>query len=203
MTVKQKQNLLAYLGYYKGNIDGIWGKLSEAATREFQHDFGGLVADGICGTETEKALKHAVTYGLPEKKEEETPDAPEAKEETTESGDFWDGIKYFKKSEFACKCGKYCNGYPDEMKKGVVTVADRVREHFGSAAIVSSGLRCKQHNANVDGVANSRHLTGRAMDFCVRGKTSAQVLAYVQKQPEIRYAYAIDSQYVHMDSDIL
>lgn len=203
MTVKQKQNLLAYLGYYKGNIDGIWGKLSEAATREFQQDFGGLVADGICGTETEKALKHAVSYGLPGNKEEETTDAPEAKEEITESGDFWDGIKYFKKSEFACKCGKYCNGYPDEMKKGVITVADRTREHFGSAAIVSSGLRCKQHNANVGGVANSRHLTGRAMDFCVRGKTSAQVLAYVQKQPEIRYAYAIDSQYVHMDSDIL
>lgn len=203
MTIKQKQNLLAYLGYYKGNIDGIWGRLSEAATREFQNAFGGLAVDGICGTETEKALKHAVAYGLPEKKQEATPSVPEAKEETTESSDFWDGIKYFKKSEFACKCGRYCNGYPDEMKKGVITVADRTREHFGSAAIVSSGLRCKQHNANVGGVANSRHLTGRAMDFCVRGMTSAQVLAYVQKQPEIRYAYAIDSQYVHMDSDIL
>jgi acyl dehydratase len=41
------------------------------------------------------------------------------------------------------------------------------------------------------------------MDFRIEGKTSAQVLAYVQQQPEIRYAYAIDSQYVHMDSDIL
>jgi hypothetical protein len=37
------------------------------------------------------------------------------------------------------------------------------------------------------------------MDFCVRGKTAAQVLAYVQKQPEIRYAYAINGSYVHMD----
>jgi uncharacterized protein YcbK (DUF882 family) len=69
--------------------------------------------------------------------------------------------------------------------------------------LVASGLRCEQHNANVGGVANSRHKTGRAMDFRIEGKTSAQVLAYVQQQPEIRYAYAIDSQYVHMDSDIL
>ena len=192
MTIKQKQNLLAYLGYYTGTIDGKWGKLSEAATLAFQNAFGGLEPDGVCGAETEKALKHAVAYGMPEKKEEDTA-----------TGDFRDGIKYFKKSEFACKCGKYCNGYPDEMKKGVVTVGDRTREHFGSPAFVSSGLRCEQHNANVGGVENSRHKTGRAMDFRIEGKTSAQVLAYVKKQPEIRYAYAIDSQYVHMDSDIL
>jgi uncharacterized protein YcbK (DUF882 family) len=51
----------------------------------------------------------------------------------------------------------------------------------------------------VGGVSNSRHLEGKAMDFSIRGKTSAQVLAYVQKQPEIRYAYAIDGSYVHMD----
>jgi hypothetical protein len=191
MTIKQRQNLLAYLGFYAGNIDGDWGKQSRAATLAFQNAFGGLALDGICGAETEKALKHAVAYGMPERKQEEEP------------GDFWDGIKYFEKSEFACKCGKYCNGYPDEMKKGVVTVGDRVREHFGSRAIVSSGLRCEQHNANVGGVENSRHKTGRAMDFRIEGKTSAQVLAYVQQQPEIRYAYAIDSQYVHMDSDIL
>jgi hypothetical protein len=189
MTIKQKQNLLSFLGYYTGTIDGEWGKRSEAATREFQDAFGGLVADGICGEKTEKALKHAVAYGMPEKKVEDTA-----------TGDFWDGIKYFERKEFKCKCGNiYCNGYPAEPQEKLVRVADKVREHFGATATVSSGLRCKQHNANVGGVANSRHLTGKAMDFCINGKTAAQVLAHVQKQPEIRYAYAIDSQFVHMD----
>ena len=42
-------------------------------------------------------------------------------------------------------------------------------------------------------------MTGKAMDCCVKGKTAAQVLAYVQQQPEIRYAYAIGSSYVHVD----
>lgn len=189
MTIKQKQNLLAYLGYYTGTIDGIWGRESTNATREFQNDFGGLEPDGICGTETEKALKHAVAYGMPKKKAEDTA-----------TGSFWDTVKHFDRKEFKCKCGNvYCNGYPAEPQEKLVRIADMVREHFGAPATVSSGLRCKQHNANVGGVANSRHLTGKAMDFCIDGKNASQVLEYVQGRPDVRYAYEIDNQFVHMD----
>lgn len=113
--------------------------------------------------------------------------------------DWWQEIAYFRKNEFACKCGRYCDGYPAEMDPALVRVADRVRGHFAAAVIVSSGLRCARHNAKVGGVSNSRHLSGKAMDFCVTGKNAAAVLEYVQQQPEIRYAYAIDGQYVHMD----
>ena len=183
-------------GYYEGKVDGDWGRLSREATVAFQKAFGGLDPDGICGENTEKALKHAVAYGI-DKPEE---DPKEEIKEPAKSGDFWDEIKYFKRSEFKCKCGNiYCNGYPAEPQEKLVRVADRVREHFGAVATVSSGLRCTRHNANVGGVANSRHLTGKAMDFCIAGKTAAQVLAFVQKQPGIRYSYAIDSNFVHMD----
>ena len=117
-----------------------------------------------------------------------------------EKADFWVGIKNFEREEFACKCGgKYCNGFPVEPERKLVTVADRVREHFGNPAIVSSGVRCQRHNANVGGVSNSRHLYGKAMDFCIVGHRAAEVLAYVQAQPEIAYSYAIDANYVHMD----
>ena len=113
---------------------------------------------------------------------------------------WWEGIKHFTREEFECHCGgKYCNGYPAEPAKQLVQVADRVREHFGAPAIVSSGVRCKNHNAIVGGISGSRHLTGKAMDFCVTGKSAEQVLAYVKQQSEINFAYAIDSQYVHMD----
>ncbi len=194
MTIKQRQHLLAYLGYYVGNVDGIWGTLSKTACKAFQMDFFQMESkvDGICGTETEKALTHAVAYGMPAKKVEVN--EVTKKEET---GTFWDEIKYFKKSEFRCKCG--CG--LDSMDETLIRVADRTREHFGSPMNVSSGRRCASHNARVGGVANSRHTTnpGKAMDFCVKGKTATQILAYVQKQPEIRYAYAIDGSYVHMD----
>jgi hypothetical protein len=190
MTIKQKQCLLYFLGYYVGKIDGDWGTLSKIATKAFQKDFGGLVVDGIAGDATVKAMKHAVAYGMPEKKDNSAP---------AKSADWWDEIKYFKKAEFSCKCGKYCNGHPTEMNQKVVKAADKVREHFGVEAIVTSGLRCSQHNANVGGVSNSRHKQGKAIDFRVTGKTAAQVLVYVKTLPEIRYCYAIDNTHVHMD----
>lgn len=197
MTNKQKQCLLYYLGYYKGEIDGSWGPLSKSATEEFQSDCG-LASDGVFGDATAKAAKTAVMNGTPMKKEE-TP-ASSGSSSSASTGTWWNEIKYFKKAEFACKCGgRYCNGYPTEMNQTVVKAADKVRAHFGSPMTISSGLRCNQHNANVGGVSNSRHKLGKAVDFCVKGKTSAQVLAYVQTLPEIRYSYAINDHYVHMD----
>jgi len=181
MTNKQKQHLLAYLGYYVGDIDGIIGYQTEAAARAFQKDFGGISVDGIIGPETEKALMKAVAEGLP-----------------ANTG-FWEKIEFFRREEFACKCGKYCDGFPAEPVEALVRAADGVRKHFGAPAHLSSGVRCQTHNANVGGVANSRHLLGKAMDFRVDGKTAAQVLEHVQKLPQIRYAYAIDGNYVHMD----
>ena len=186
MTVKQQQCLLEYLGYYNpensnkvNNVDDILGAKTKEATKAFQSDYG-LDETGVFDVATENRIKEVIAS-------DEKPI------------DFWESIRHFTRDEFKCKCGKYCDGFPIEPEKKLVTVADRVREHFGKAAIVSSGVRCKQHNANVGGVANSRHLTGKAMDFRVSGKSASEVLAYAQKQPEIRYAYAIDKNYIHMD----
>lgn len=176
MTIKQKQCLLCYLGCYNGAIDGIWGQQSTAATIAFQRSRG-LTPDGVFGPTTEAKILTAITGG---------------------AKNWWDQIAFFRREEFACKCG-HCGGYPTEMEEAVVQAADRVRNHFGRPVIVSSGLRCISHNTNVGGVANSRHLSGKAVDFCVTGKSSGEVLDYVHRQPEIRYAYAIDGQFVHMD----
>jgi peptidoglycan hydrolase-like protein with peptidoglycan-binding domain len=184
MTIKQKQLLLAYLGYYVGNIDGKWGTLSSTACKAFQKDFGGIAVDGKCGAETEKALKHAVAYGMPVKEEK----------------DFWEDIKYFKRAEFKCKCGgKHCNGYPAEMNEKVVRIADAAREHFGAEAVVISGLRCEVHNANEGGVKNSRHKSGKAIDMRIKGVTADALLAWMNKQSGVRYAYKINSTNVHFD----
>lgn len=184
MTVKQKQCLLAYLGYYVGNIDGSWGTLSKTATKAFQTDHG-LKADGVFGDATAKAILAAIAKGEIHKINT-----------STDTGDFWKEIQFFDKSEFACRCG--C-GFPAEPKEKLIRVADKIRDELGGAATVSSGVRCKQHNANVGGVSNSRHLSGKAMDFCVANVSASRLLEEVKKHPEIRYAYAIDGRYVHMD----
>jgi len=54
MSIKQKQWQLFFLGYYgdtTDDIDGIWGSMSEAATRAAQEDFG-IKVDGIFGENT-------------------------------------------------------------------------------------------------------------------------------------------------------
>jgi len=37
------------------------------------------------------------------------------------------------------------------------------------------------------------------MDFSVNGVSGSTLLSYVQNQPEIRYAYLINGNWVHMD----
>ena len=187
MTAKQKQCLLAYLGYYVGTIDGNFGTLSQTATRAFQKDYG-LTVDGIFGKATEKKILDVIATGETAK---------------VKTGDFWDEIEYFNRSEFKCTCGgRGCNGYPAEPQEKLIRVADQVRKNLGGVAIVSSGVRCKLRNGELSGsVPNSRHLSGKAMDFCIAGKTATQLLAEVNKHKEIRYAYKINSSYVHMDID--
>ncbi len=182
MTVRQKQLLLAYLGYYTGGIDGIWGARSKAATEAFQRAHMDS-ADGIFGADTEERIRQVIGAGAGE---------------NTEEGNFWKEIRYFIPSEFACRCGR-CGGFPAEPVEVLVRAAEAVRQHYGAAVTVSSGVRCATHNAAVGGVANSRHLLGKAMDFRVSGQHAREVLNHVQGMPEIRYAYAIDENYVHMD----
>lgn len=195
MTLLQIQCLLQYLGYYTITVDGIWGPGTEQATKDFQAAEG-LEVDGIPGKLTQAALLDAVANGRFKAADTTQPDS----EETGTEALWWNDIKYFTREEFRCKCGgKYCNGFPAEPQEGMVRAIDQVRKHFGKAFTPNSGVRCPTHNANVGGVANSRHLRGRAVDFGVPGKTAAQVLAYVQTLPDIRYCYAIDEDNVHMD----
>ena len=167
--IKERQCLLFYLGYYVGDVDGIWGQMSKTAVKAFKGDFGGFAVNDTVDDDTMKAMKHAVAYGMPAKKEEIPEESPE--ESTTEtSGTFWDEIEFFTREEFRCQCkGKYCNGFPVEPEEKMVRTLDEIRRRLGvPVAIVDaggSGVRCKTHNANVGGVANSEHLYGRAADL--------------------------------------
>lgn len=196
MTIKQRQHLLSYLGYYVGSVDGSWGTLSKTACAAFQKDFGGITVDGYGGTETDKALTHSVCYGMPAKKVEK---AEEKKDE--ESDTFWDEIVHFKRDEFKCKCGeKYCNGYPAEPDERMVRIADQLRKNLGVPVTIVSGLRCKTWNAIQGGVTNSQHMYGEAADIYARGVSQSRVEAELDKIGDVRYHYPIKgSSNVHFD----
>lgn len=171
MTAKQRQNLLQYLGYYDGVPDGEWGPQSQSACRRFQEDFGGIGVDGFGGPETDNALKHAVSLGFL-KREEPVPESGTSNNGTsaTNNGTFWYEIEFFDREEFRCQCGgKYCNGFPVEPEEHLVRTVDEIRRRLGVPVSIvdsgGSGVRCKQHNADVGGVANSNHLYGKAADL--------------------------------------
>lgn len=189
MTTYQIQLLLLYLGYNPGEPDGIDGPTTREAVRQFQQDFGGIGVDGISGKETQKALQHAIVYGTL-KRESGTipPKAPS----------FWDEIKYFSPDEpyIRCPCGICPGELPTER---LMRLADRIRVLAGVPMTPTSTVRCAEHNAAVGGVPNSRHLTGQAMDFYLRGWSAQKTLALVKQQSEVAYAYAIDDSAVHMD----
>lgn len=166
------------------NIDGLAGPDTMEAVQNYQKIWG-LVSNGIAG---EVTREHMRCRGKEEKKE------------PTLEEDWWAEIRWFTEQEFCCKCGgRYCDGYPARMRKAAVVIADAARAHFGRPGIVVSGLRCMQHNANVGGVVNSQHMFGEAVDLRIEGVGADALLAFVKKQPGIRYAYKINGTNVHFD----
>jgi hypothetical protein len=148
MTVIQKQAVLFRMGHLPlSGVDGIWGDASKEATRAMQRQFG-LEDDGIWGKQTDAAVNQALGT-----KQEQT-------------GTFWDEIEYFTREEFRCQCGgRYCNGFPAEPQEELVRTVDEIRRRLGIPVTIGSGIRDSQHNANVGGVATSRHQYGDAADL--------------------------------------
>lgn len=61
--VRAVQTALTFLGYSPGNVDGIFGQLTDEAVRRFQSDHG-IAVDGIVGPDTIAALNvELLKYG--------------------------------------------------------------------------------------------------------------------------------------------
>ena len=88
-------------------------------------------------------------------------------------------MKWFKKDEFLCRCGR-CE-MPAEVEGNLMALVENVlepaREKLGMPIIVNSGYRCVRYNRDVGGVANSQHLRGEAADIrCADNKRLAKIL---------------------------
>ena len=169
MTAKQKQALLAYLGCYDGQLDGLWGKKSQWATIDFQRAYMEQTdVDGIFGAATEKRILEVIATG----------EEPVVKENLTAPADWWKDIRYFTRSEFRCPCGR-CGGFPVEPDEKMVRTVDAIRAKLGKPIGVvdsgGSGVRCPEHNAEVGGVATSYHLKGMAADLHCKTATPAEM----------------------------
>lgn len=180
MTVRQQQLLLDYLGFSPGQIDGVDGVKTQKARENFV---------GTYGVEVNEAnLIGAVSGKLPKQK--------------MQYASFWDEIRYVPRVEWRCPC-KRCGGFPAEPQEKLVRFLEDLRIHFGKPVFISSGVRCQAHNDELPGsVWNSRHITGKAVDFCVEGMSATAVKVYCDRKVAdgtLRYCYCIDNSFVHAD----
>lgn len=76
----------------------------------------------------------------------------------------------------------------------ILMLLEAVRAEFGRPVIVTSGPRCKKHNAQVGGAEHSRHIVTKAnpesdaVDFIVKGVSGAAVRKFIKTLP---YAHLI------------
>ena len=79
--------------------------------------------------------------------------------------------KHFKKSEFACHCGKCEYSKDPKINRELITALEMIRFycksiHLNSCVIITSGRRCKKHNATIkNATPHSKHISGMACDF--------------------------------------
>lgn len=193
MTVEQIQHLLCYLGYDLGKIDGLDGANTQKAVRAFQGDFG-ITADGIAGEATQKALRHAVAYGMPERDTVDTP-ATDDKLSQVEAEKYLqaDGCYHIPRGvdvrlsknlmahEVHCQ-GKDCC-QESIISKRMVETYQAIRDEYGEAIEIAtaggSGYRCETHNREVGGASGSLHKLGCAFDMHCRDK--AKLLRIVEQ----------------------
>jgi len=126
--------------------------------------------DGVYGTNTDNLLRHV--YNV--------------KKYT----------KNFSPEEFKCECGgRYCTGYPTYMKKVELENLQSIRAHFGKPMTITCGMRCRPYNNSLRGsISNSKHLTGYATDFYMKGVTDTLAnrkssIRWIKKLPNHNYTY--------------
>lgn len=183
LTVKERQQYLKDLGCYDGRVDGLEGRLTSKAYADLQAKY--FIRpddiDGKYGKNTDILLHSAYNCR---------------------------NSKYFKLSEFRCKCGgKYCTGFPAEVNADLVNGLNKLRSAAGAPLTITSGLRCTTWNAKQGGASGSRHMQGKAADITGTPTSTASkrksIKATWMKQRNARYTYCQeDSSKYNMGSSV-
>jgi zinc D-Ala-D-Ala carboxypeptidase len=106
-----------------------------------------------------------------------------------------DMTAHFSRREFRCPdCGY------DAINTSLVQRLEQARQLFGKPMVVTSGARCKKHNAAVGGLPDSAHLKGLAADIlCRSSETRYQLLMAFLTVAFPRLEIA--PEHIHVDID--
>ena len=204
MNIRQIQNLLDYLGYEPGAIDGANGPNTRDAVMAFQRAEG-LAADGIAGSNTQAKLLEAVAqgrvYAHQEAQSKPTSGGGEAEKYLQADGCYHipRGVdvqltKNFRAREIHCQGVGCCT--ESVISKRIMDLAQAIRDDLGEPLTIGtsggSGYRCKAHNAATSGASpTSLHTISEAVDLHYRDpdKLKAVVLRHLKDGEVGRYPW--------------
>jgi zinc D-Ala-D-Ala carboxypeptidase len=105
-------------------------------------------------------------------------------------------FNYFKKEEFACKCG--CG--ENTMQASTMQKLNIARELASIPFVVTSGRRCSTHNQWVGGKSESAHTKGHAAD--IRCRNSRERFLIVDAALAAGFSrIGIAKTFIHLDDD--
>lgn len=100
----------------------------------------------------------------------------------------------FKVKEFACNDGSDVIFIAPEL----VTVLQKIRDHFKAAVTINSGYRTADYNKKV-GATYSQHQYGTAADIKVKGVSPKTVAAYAETIMPKKGGIGIYPTFTHVD----
>ena len=110
-------------------------------------------------------------------------------------------MRYFKNSEFNCKCKKCDNEHHMDME--TLEMLETARAFAGIPLKINSAWRCEEYNASkkVGGLPTSSHLVGKAVD--IRTKTPTERFWVVYGLIHAGFTRILHYKtFVHADTDI-
>ena len=106
-------------------------------------------------------------------------------------------LKYFKRSEFNCKCGCNINYIDDDFMLSI----DKARRISGVPYIINSGYRCKKHPLSLSNTTSS-HIKGIAADIrFTNGKNLALIMSGLGGAGFERFGIDFKNKFSHADLD--
>ena len=105
-------------------------------------------------------------------------------------------FKYFKYEEFD---SPDIQGSGQMMCDTIIEMLDQVREEYGKPIRVSSGYRTEEANLRANGVKNSSHLKGLAVDIKVINSRERYELLFILMKYFHRIGVA--KSFIHVDID--
>jgi len=104
---------------------------------------------------------------------------------------------FFKRSEFLCPCD--CADVLATIDPALIILLDGVRQHFNKPVTITSGYRCRNHNAKIGGSSGSRHQYGDAADIVVKDVPSSKVYSYIDTMYPDTLGLGLYRGHTHVD----